>query len=49
MAHVHEMILRFPQGYENPNWYYGEGIIRRTKQRIALARALYGDPNVGLS
>ncbi|MGL9586022.1 ATP-binding cassette domain-containing protein, partial [Escherichia coli] len=46
MAHVHEMILRFPQGYETQIGAHGEGLSGGQKQRIALARALYGDPTL---
>ncbi|EKB02138.1 type I secretion system permease/ATPase [Proteus mirabilis] len=46
MAHVHEMILRFPQGYETQIGAHGEGLSGGQKQRIALARALYSDPTL---
>ncbi|OAT24984.1 type I secretion system permease/ATPase [Proteus myxofaciens] len=46
MANVHEMILRFPHGYETIIGVHGEGLSGGQKQRIALARALYGDPTL---
>jgi ATP-binding cassette subfamily C exporter for protease/lipase len=43
---VHEMILRFAQGYETRLGTDGSPLSGGQKQRIALARALYGEPNL---
>lgn len=44
LAQVHEAILKFPQGYETQLGQAGHPLTGGQRQKLALARAVYGQP-----